>query len=102
VYGGERHPNWGGGKISRGKGAGYHLLYAGTVNGKTKYVQIHRLVAEKALGRPLKVGEVVHHIDGNKLNNQNDNLLICSRPYHHWLHQEMARAWVREHILAKR
>lgn len=36
----------------------------------------HFLIAEEKLGRPLKDGEVVHHIDGNKHNNNLENILI--------------------------
>lgn len=36
----------------------------------------HRLVAERKIGRYLKKTEVVHHIDGNKTNNVEDNLII--------------------------
>lgn len=36
----------------------------------------HRIVAEQILGRPLKPGEVVHHIDRNKRNNDSSNLMI--------------------------
>jgi len=43
----------------------------------------HRLVAAESLGRPLKVGEVVHHIDGNNLNNDISNLLLLSSQAHH-------------------
>ena len=42
------------------------------VNGKS--VRIHRIVMEKKLGRPLKKGEVIHHIDGDNQNNNIDNL----------------------------
>jgi hypothetical protein len=47
----------------------------------------HRCVAEQMLGRPLKQGEVVHHIDGNKLNNCSANLLVLpSQAEHARLH----------------
>lgn len=42
----------------------------------------HRVVAEKKLGRPLMEGEVVHHIDGNKLNNHPDNLAVMTQGEH--------------------
>lgn len=48
----------------------------------------HRLIAEKALGKPLPKAAVVHHIDGNKQNNVNTNLVICSnQSYHTLLHK---------------
>ena len=47
----------------------------------------HVLVAERALGRPLPKGAVVHHIDGNGHNNSPNNLVICpSQEYHGLLH----------------
>lgn len=54
------------------------------VNGK-KY-DLHRLIAERKLGRSLKPNEVVHHIDGNKYNNDPDNLCVMSRSEHAKLH----------------
>lgn len=51
---------------------------------------IHIGVAEKALGRKLPLGAVVHHVDENTLNNANENLVICpSKAYHNLLHQRM-------------
>jgi len=37
---------------------------------------VHRWVEEKKLGRKLKSGEVVHHRDGNPLNNSPSNLKV--------------------------
>lgn len=42
----------------------------------------HRKVAEEMLGRPLVRGEVIHHKDGNKLNNCPDNLVITTQSLH--------------------
>ena len=40
------------------------------------YIFEHRLIIEKHLGRFLKPEEHCHHIDGNKLNNEPENLRI--------------------------
>lgn len=52
------------------------------------YVYEHIVVAERKLGRMLKSGEVVHHVDGNKKNNNPDNLMVFASDsdhikYHH-------------------
>ncbi len=50
----------------------------------------HRVVAERILGRPLKTGEVVHHIDGNVRNNNPENLRIfASQAEHAKFHAEL-------------
>jgi len=47
----------------------------------------HRIKAERALGKPLPDGSVVHHLDLNRGNNKNKNLVICeNRAYHHFIH----------------
>ena len=57
------------------------------INGKM--VRVHRLLAEKALGRPLPRGTVVHHGDRDGWNNS-QNLVICeNQTYHNLLHQRM-------------
>jgi len=44
---------------------------------------VHRFLVEKNIGRHLKSEEVVHHIDGNKLNNDLSNLQICKNQFEH-------------------
>jgi len=44
---------------------------------------VHRWVEEKKLGRKLRTGEVVHHIDGNPLNNSPQNLKVYKSQKQH-------------------
>jgi len=54
-------------------------------HGHDQYV--HRTVAEAALGRELSWQERVHHVDYDKTNNKNSNLVVCpDESYHRLLH----------------
>lgn len=53
------------------------------------WVAQHRLVGEDLLGRLLKKGEHVHHIDGNKINNNLSNLQVISVRDHRKLHYQL-------------
>ena len=65
---GANNPNWSGGRNIH---SGYVMIW---IDGK--YVYEHRYVAEQKLGRKLKPKEVIHHIDGNKTNNDPDNIEV--------------------------
>lgn len=48
----------------------------------------HVVIAERVLGKPLPDGAEVHHVDGNKANNDHTNLVICPDvAYHQLLHR---------------
>lgn len=49
---------------------------------------VHRYMAEKRLGRKLRPGEVVHHIDRDKCNNSKSNLWVFkNRAEHDRIHK---------------
>jgi hypothetical protein len=51
------------------------------------FVFEHILVAEKALGKPLPIGSVIHHVNKDKSDNRPQNLVICQDDiYHRVLH----------------
>ncbi len=52
--------------------------------GSGEWKKEHILIMEKSIGRKLKTGELVHHIDGNKKNNNIENLFLCrDKKEHH-------------------
>lgn len=73
---GSEHFNWSGGR--RVDKNGYIRLWAGS----GKNVLEHRLVAERRLGRKLRRGEVVHHVNGNKKDNRPGNLRVMTISEH--------------------
>lgn len=67
---------------------GYRQVYSpGTPGARENgFVPQHRLTASKMIGRPLHSDEIVHHINGDKLDNRKKNLLITNRSEHYRIH----------------
>ena len=61
-------------RLGSGAGVSYEKFYG---------QHLHRLVVESVIGRPLKAGEVVHHIDGDKRNNNPENLMVFASQAEH-------------------
>ena len=61
-------------RLDTGRGVSYRRLH-----GRHE----HRCIAEAVLGRKLQKGEVVHHLDGNKRNNNPGNLMVFSSQKEH-------------------
>lgn len=74
-----------------GNGEGYQQNgYSGKQIGGVRTFD-HVRIAEKALGKALPVGAVVHHVNEIKTDNRNENLVICpDRAYHNLIHARMA------------
>ena len=47
------------------------------------------MVIEKQIGKRIPKGMVVHHIDGDKRNNNLDNLLLCTVEEHNNCHAKI-------------
>jgi HNH endonuclease len=87
---GAGHPDWKGGRYKLGL---YWYVWAKGHPNATKvgYVAEHRLRMVEALGRPLRKGEVVHHIDGDPENNAIGNLQLFDANGRHLLHELTGR-----------
>jgi hypothetical protein len=61
----------------------------------------HRVVMTKALGRPIKKDEHVHHINHNTLDNRLKNLAVLSHADHTRLHSKLTQ-WSKAYLACKR
>lgn len=88
---GDANPTWKGGRYESN---GYTFVYVPDHPNPTNgaYVQEHRLVMERELGRYLEPHEIVHHKDGNKQNNDPSNLELTTRSVHIDIHRDQLLA----------
>lgn len=92
-----------GNKSERSQGNGYKgiLMPIGTEHPRIKsykggrYIMEHILVVEEKIGRFIEDNAIIHHIDGDKLNNKIDNLFLIenkdSKVIHMQIHNELEK-----------
>ncbi len=76
------------GHNNTGTGLGWRLNhgYRQIIRKKNSWKYEHVLVMEKHIGREIMVGEIVHHINGDKQDNRLDNLELMTISEHMKLH----------------
>jgi len=79
----EKNPHWKGGLARDGNGRMKILMPEHPAAQTSGYVPEHRIIMEQKIGRLLKLTEVVHHIDGNRSNNDPSNLMLFSSTAEH-------------------
>ena len=80
-WSGKNNHNWKGGKLNQN---GYIWIYIPShpFHNKLGYVQEHRLIMEKEINRYLNLNEIVNHKDGNRSNNNINNLELTNQSKH--------------------
>lgn len=87
---GENHPSWKGGRYVSSDG---YLMVRKKTGGRgwQGYQKEHTILIENKIGRKLLENEVIHHIDGNKQNNNLTNLWLTTGDAHKNAHNSLQK-----------
>jgi hypothetical protein len=80
-------------KTTKKSQAKYYLDKNGYYRFADSHLLVHIWAVKKKYGRKIKSNECVHHLDGNKTNNNPYNLIIISKEKHNKIHQSNLIFW---------
>lgn len=89
---GKNHKCWKGGSYLSADGYRMIFVKSGkTKIGWTKYRKEHIVLIEEKIGRKISKKECVHHIDGDRLNNNIENLILLNHKTHRKSHVSLQK-----------
>jgi len=96
---GPEHTQWKGGRYVHGGYVSVHIEtlpeaereMARKMRPQEGYILEHRLAMAMKLGRPLERREMVHHLNGDKVDNRPENLTVMEWDNHSRKHREIER-----------
>lgn len=88
----EEHYRWRGGIAYTGEGY-REILIENSGKGRRRYKLEHLMIAEKALGKALPSGALVHHANGMPSDNRHENLVICQDNFYHMMLHRRTKAF---------
>lgn len=99
----EKNYKWNGGQYISPSGYKYVICDRGHPRGVKKgkysdYIPEQYAVMEKHLGRYLKQDEVIHHLNGIKLDNRLENLMLCKNKREHHLFEGRVSTFTKQLI----